>query len=232
MPDFEFAPELPARQAVLYTPNVLNRTEKQQFEGLYAESGIAQWAAARVSKFAEIVEPTALYVSADQAHTVAWVRHSGLVEGRAESPKGYHVHHVVCDCAAEVGDTAAHPDEVLGCDYVQEVLNQRAVEIGKKQAAGDMLSRLYRFDETTQDLRLCQIGQELVLLTIAYVLETDKNHPEQWMANRISGLHDIERLAVIVQQDTSAVMPILEQMEEVGLVEVRGDKVKLDPHVR
>ncbi len=231
MPNLEFSGEQQPNRAVLYMPAPLDPLQNRLFEGAYRESGIAAWAKKRETRH-ETIKPRRLYVSDDGQHNIAWVEHTGHSQASEESSiKRYTVHHVVCDCAADAGTLSGHPEAVLACDYVQDVLTQRADEISKEQRVGEILSSMYYLDEDTMDFKLSLLGQEMALRAIVHVLETDKRHPEQWMANRITGLHDIDLLATIVRQDTSTVMPLLETMEEGGLVTIRKDKVKLDPNV-
>lgn len=230
MADFEFYEQLsPNQVAIPFAPNPLNTVEDREFREFYDRSGVAAWADER-RKYGEMIDPRLLYVNTDGSHTVAWIAHAGVISYRDESPKSYKVHHVVCDCAAEVA-IEAHPREVQSCDYVQAVLDQRAYEVGNDHGIDDLLVSLSYFDETALDVRLSYLGEELVTRALANVLEIDRYHPEQWMANRISGLHDVERLAAIVRQGTGVIMPLLEQMEQVGVVKLDGDKVKLDPRV-
>lgn len=217
--------------AVLFEFNPRSVLEDRRLVELYATSGVALWAQEREERYLELVEPRLMYVDPNDMHRVAWVKHVGVSETEDGPPRPYSVHHVVCDCAAEAdAGTEAHPASAISsCEYVEAVLGQRAQELGRQHGNADILNSLLVFDEEAWDFRLSSLGQEMVIRAIAYVLATDKRHPESWMANRISGLHDIATLAAIMLQGTQEVMPLLELMETSGTVEIRNGIVRIPP---
>ncbi|HEX7633013.1 MAG TPA: hypothetical protein VF401_01660 [Candidatus Saccharimonadales bacterium] len=141
---------------------------------LYEGSGIAEWASARTGKFGETVLPKLMYVTPDLSHRVAWVRHSGLVEDLDENLVPYTKYHVVCDCAVDAEDSP-HPATSTYCDYVDQVLFQRAGELAQERALPLVLSldEFLKFDEDEMDFRLTAAGQDLAIRAIYNLMDTD-----------------------------------------------------------
>lgn len=229
MSDFELREQFPEAQVAIPFASSPDRARNDEFRHYYEQSGVAEWAAAR-NQYGELVEPRFLYVDPDGEHTVAWVGHAGLIRYQEGPLRSYATHHVVCDCAAEVPEEG-DPREVQECDYVQAILGQRAFEVGRELGVDAVIDSLSYFDEEAIDLRPNHLGQELIAKTIANILEIDKLHPQRWMANRVSGLHDIAILAAIVRQGTAAVMPLLEDLEQIGMVKMKDSTVRLDPRM-
>jgi hypothetical protein len=223
----EFAtPSPPDEEAVLYVFNAAPLDEARQV-GIYAESGIAAWAEARSEKYLEIVKPQLMYVYPNMEHSVAWVNHLGMT-GFVDDDTLTHfsTYHVVCDCAAETPKTP-NPGINWGCEYLEGALLQRANDLGDGKSARAVLDSLTIFDEDALDFRLTAIGREVAIKFIANILETDKRHPETWMANRTTGLHEVDKLATFLGRGTEEVFPLLELMEEGNIVTISGDKVTL-----
>lgn len=206
----------------------LRREEEYLLAEAYADSPVAEWALRHNEKYPEFIRPHIMYVAPDMSHRAVWVEHNGFVETPTEVLRPFSGYHVVCDCIEESIEDP-HATGSMICDFVQEVLAQRAVELAKQNRIPDLLGALTEFDEDSLDYRLTFLGQELAIKAVAYLLETDKKHPESWTANRVNGLHDIETLAVYLGRSTIEVMPLLELMEGGDIIEFRADKVRLTP---
>jgi hypothetical protein len=232
--DFDLGPSC---RAVLFEFNRRGTIQDRQLDEIYAGSGAAWWAYERTGKYSEIVEPELLYVTPnDEMHRVVWVKHVGVRENRLDQLVPYSVHHVVCDCAAEIDTTleeeektTGFPRSTISCEYVQNVLTQRAGELATRNRIQDVLGTYTLFDEEEQDFRLTGLGQELTIRAIAQLMEVDKLHPETWVANRVSGLHEVGLLAAFVGYGTEEIMPLLEMMEQGNIINISGDEVKLTP---
>ncbi|MGC1177311.1 MAG: hypothetical protein WA843_04535 [Candidatus Saccharimonadales bacterium] len=221
-------PDQYTNEAVFFEFNTRDSIAQRRSVEIYEGSGVAWWSRVRSERYAELIEPQLMYATPDLGHRVVWVKHAGLIEDRDEKPEPYVTYHVVCDCAVEA-EQDPHPSSSLYCEYVDNVLNQRAQELAARHRLPETLGTLTTFDEETFDLRLTHLGQELAIRAIASLLEVDKKHPKTWAANRVNGLHEIDILGVFINQAAKEVMPLLELMEQGKIVEIDGDKVKLAP---
>jgi hypothetical protein len=198
---------------------------------VFANSGVAEWADARMSNFSEVVDPLLMYVAPDMEHHAAWVNHKGSVTSGEGKLQSFHFCHVICDCAAETQNDG-HPASILNCEFIGKVLAQRATELATETRITETLAALTEYDDTEQDFKLTYLGQELAIRAIANLLETDLVHPASWVANRRNGLHEIGTLATFIGYGTEEVMPLLEIMEQGNIISINADTVRLTRDTR
>lgn len=227
MTALEMFPSEPDK-AVLFRPDRNDPASTQLFDEVFAGSGVATWADERVGRYAEFVTPRMVYLAGPDNHRVAWVSHQGLTSlYRGDTEPAYAEHHVVCDCAVEIGEPEPHPNSVIECDFVQDVLTQRARDLAQEQSLDDALQLLVEFDSETFNYRLTPEGQAVAIQALILLLENDKRRPEEWMANKISGEHHVDLLAAFLKLDITQVMTLLEMMQDRDIINLSKDKVKL-----
>lgn len=110
--------------AVLYEFDPRNTLDERRAAVAYADTAVAEWAEARAERYGEVVEPTALYINPEDDHTVAWVKHAGLVEPDTDDHVPYTTYHVVCDCAI-MAKEAPHPSATNACETVRRINTTR-----------------------------------------------------------------------------------------------------------
>jgi hypothetical protein len=223
-------PYPPSGEAVLFEfglPNDISEdTASKEAMSIFANSGAGWWANVRAEKFSEVIEPRLMYVSSDLEHHVVWIKHSGLVETRSERLQNYTTYHVVCDCAV-LKEEQGHPQTNASCDYVEDILVQRAAEMGRTTGLNEVLGNFTYFDEEDMEFRLSGLGEEVAIRAIATMLETDIKHPELWAANRLRGLHEIDIAGAFTHQGAHGVKPLLMMMERAGLIHINDNVFRL-----
>lgn len=224
-------PTPPQSEAILFEFDRSRVTlSEKQADAVFKDSPLGHWANTRVEKYSELVEPYLMYVSGDFSHHVAWVKHKGVSGDPEEAGtiNNYHTFHVVCDCAA--GDeNSALPSSIAYCDYTDDVIVQRAYELSREHRLAEILGAFTVFDEETLSHRLKPAGQELAARAITHILEIDQRNPGSWVANRMTGMHDISVLSLLTSVPRDELKDVAELLESGGIVEIDNDSIKLTP---
>jgi hypothetical protein len=181
---------------------------------------IAEWAKIRARKLGDLIVPKHMYIEwvDDERHNVAWIEHFGANQDSGEL---YHIHHVACDCIRQK-DPETIEDVLssnLDCPVVHNALTERAYKI----------DRDYRINETLKALKdlATEEYHEMVLAVIENTLLFDKEHPDYWMANIVSGQHHADLMSEILHIPTPSVQLYAGILELQGKIEVEGKLLRL-----
>lgn len=185
------------------------------------EGPIGEWAEYRTRKFGEKIVSKFLYPEevGGRLHRVAWLERKGI-----ETEKGtpFHLHHIACDCIVEVEDDWT---TIFSCPGVHSALNHRAIVVAGQYGFNEIAA----YFKTAEDgfPELTEKGKALAAATITALLERDKYHPSSWVANLVSGQHEVSLLAIIMNEHPDLVRELVREMEDSGLISVEGESVEL-----
>ncbi len=148
-------------------------------------------------------------------HRVAWVYRS---ERQDDSVEDYH--HIACDCVAEMDDPDEQIEEVTSCPAVLAALEYRAARVSEVLRTKGIFS-FYGKPEGQVNLKPHALKTAKALVN--FVMNYEQAHPEGWIANTMSGEHQLPLLATILQirpypeptcPEILSMQGILEEMHE------------------
>ncbi len=187
--------------------------ERLFFDGSTVDSPLADWARLRGQDFGETIVPRQLHIVGKNGkpHTVAWLHRSGMDLNTGEP---YDYHHLACDCMpqAEIEGSMAG---MFACESLSTALLGRAQTIRAEFGLPDILPA----DPTA---RMWTGGKQIVVSTMLYILERDRLHPESWMANYMSGRHELSLLSLVLNREVAELAMYAEILQEAGKVEVNN----------
>lgn len=158
-------------------------------------------------------------------HRVSYVENQGIDPDTEEE---FDVFHVACDCALGYVDAVAPSElvpKVVQCGNTQIALQRRAAWVDHTYRTSEMLYHLR--DETTGDFEQSNDYHILAMNSLAYVLELDALHPEEWPATIISGQHQASIMSTMLQLHPDVVRWYGQMMERAGVIEFDGETMRL-----
>jgi hypothetical protein len=201
----------------------ISLTEKQDYEK-YIEvlftGGIADWAKKRLDHFGDFIVLRQAYLEwpdpTEDPHKVAWVEHYG----QDIHPESASIHHLICDCAGNTYDR-----QPIFCSIAQNAVLERASYTSRTWHIPEVLA-LYD-DLEVSDYKRNEELNDLLLHTIEKILITDRNHPEEWVGNIVSGEHEVQLMGEILQQPEDTVRMCAEILQLQDKLEIDGDTLRL-----
>lgn len=199
--------------------------ENEELTASLFTGDIAKWASVRAHKLGDMIIPKHVYVEwVDyEPHHVAWIEHYGT---RTETEEKFHNHHVVCGCAYKRNMSGGENLVNIGaCSVLENAVIARA----------QYVDRQYGFKETIGKFEPVLLGEsdilfdyhDIVLESIKKLLVLDKNQPENWFGNTVSGAHLVPLVGEVIQQTSENVRLYADILAIQGEVEVSGDVMKL-----
>lgn len=182
---------------------------------------VAEWADYRTAVYEDKVIPVMTFPEqlGNDVHRVAWVNHSGY---DFETGQDYAQHHIVCDCCL-MAEISGEPDSIYECSTLQKTLKRRASFLRSTL----MLDKILRACTDSEDgrLKVTLDRRFFAAETIMWLLHQDREHPESWMGNIVSGEHNLSLLGLILQQPPGGVRLLVEDLAEEGRVEFDGEYI-------
>lgn len=148
----------------------------------------------RASKVGETIIPRQVYLAKmyeQYDHRVAWVYHSQV---REDSIEDYH--HIACDCVATMENPNEEIDEIVNCPAVLAALEHRAGRVAGVLRTQGVLDF---YGKSAGNLEPKPYTMKTVKALVNFLLNYEQKHPEGWVANTVSGEHQIPLLATIMQ---------------------------------
>jgi hypothetical protein len=204
---------------VLGKPMRLQEIKPSNFDG-----PVAEWAEYRAAFYNEMISPVMTFPEADgdDIHRVSWVYHA-----ERDSETGFinaEHHHIACDCSM-MAELSGEPDSIFECPTLQKTINRRAGLIRGTL----MLDRILRACRDSEDShsKVTLDRQFYTAETIMWIMRQDREHPESWMGNVVSGEHTVSLLALIVQEPPDNLRVLVEDLTYDDRLEFDGETVKL-----
>jgi hypothetical protein len=168
------------------------------------------------------VYKTTMYEQHD--HRVAWVRR---IQPHKDSVEDYH--HIACDCLGEMENPEKDIEGIVECPAVLVALEHRARRVSEVLKAKSVLS-YYGVPEGRLSLR----DQTVIPIKsmVNFIMNYEQKHPEGWVANTVSGEHQVPLLAAILQvqpfsdpekPDRWALQGVIEDMHHNGSLVLHND---------
>lgn len=185
---------------------------------------VAAWAHKQTRLKGDFIEPRQMYIewTDNVPHRVAWVEHTGINHLNNEP---FHLHHVVCDCAYYKELDLVNRNLLLECEILHNAVLERTDFVAREHHIREIVTS---FDGTlADDFQKNDELNDLLILTIETILNFDRNHPEQWLGNIVSGEHDVQLLSKIVGQSEDTVRLCADILRFQDKVEIAGDTLRL-----
>jgi hypothetical protein len=178
---------------------------------------IAEWSKRRAIKFGDLIIPKHMYIEEvhGERHNAAWIEHSGKDQDTGEH---FHIHHVACDCIKD-DDPVTEDINAFDCPVWHNALTERVHQINRENRIQETLRELERLElEAYHDIVLSVMKETLVL---------DREHPDQWMGNVVSGEHNAILMAEMLHIPVEFVRMYVDILQVRGTFEVEGDTFRL-----
>jgi hypothetical protein len=179
---------------------------------------IKEWAAKRSRRYGDLILAKHMvidWVYGDR-HNTAWIEHTGVDQDTGEH---FHSHHLACDCIRSDGGDGLDGEVAEFCPMAHNALAERAHMIDREYRIHETLSSLAALELTEDEKQ--ETYHDIVLTAMEETLIEDHRRPERWMANIVSGQHNINLIGEILH-----IPPETIQMYA-GILELQG-KVDLD----
>jgi len=148
----------------------------------------------RAEKMGATIIPRQVYLTQmyeQYDHRVAWVYHSQAHDDEVED-----FHHIVCDCVATMENPDEELEDIAQCPAVLAALEYRAARVSKVLRTQEILN-FYGKPEGTVDPKAHTV--RTIKSLVNFVMNYEKEHPEGWVANTVSGEHQVPLLATVLQ---------------------------------
>lgn len=208
----------------------LEDDDRQEIIQQYFAGDILRWAGNRALEYGDVIEPKVLYVEAneDETHSVAWVEHTGVNTATYEV---FHNHHIVCDCVLckNFNNGRGGIDTSL-CEVMARAIEARGQMVGAKFRRDIVVSQnegvfnvlTGKFEKSRQfDL------ESFAVTAIEQVLRSDKQHPEVWHGNAVSGSLSVEEASNIIELSEPLVLLAAEELRKSGKADFEGESLRL-----
>lgn len=157
-------------------------------------------------------------------HRVAWVYRSERHEDDIED-----YHHIACDCVSSMEDPDEQMDEIATCPAVLTALEHRAARVSEVLRTKGVFE-FFGKPEGRLDPKPHAIKTTKAMVN--FLMNYEQAHPEGWVANTVSGEHQVPLLATIMQirpypdpedEERLSMQSIIEEMHYDGSLELQED---------
>lgn len=189
---------------------------------------MSEWAN-RLQDLGQTIVPRTVYIAElyeQYEHRVGWVYHSWRKPDEIEE-----VHHIACDCVGNMNDTDEQMHEIADCPAVLAALEHRAGRVAQILRTKEVLGNYGKPEGSTKLQPSRSITAKAL---INFVMNYDQEHPEGWVANTMSGEHQVPLLGLLLQiepyRDSEepgklTVQDIVEEMDQDGSLCLHNDGV-------
>src|SRR3989344_6143024 len=154
---------------------------------------MAEWID-RASRIGHSVVPRQIYnvrLFDQYNHRVGWFYHS-----RPDEDYVVDYHHIACDCVGEFEAPEEAIDEMLECPAVLRALDFRAARVAEVMGNQQILELYGKPGDAVVLRPHAMITAKAI---INFMMNYEKEHPEGWIANVVSGEHQVPLLGTVLQ---------------------------------
>lgn len=189
---------------------------------------MSEWAT-KAEELGQTIIPRTVYVTQvyeQYEHRVAWVYHSWRKPDEIEE-----LHHIACDCVGFMEDPDEQIHEIAECPAVLAAVEYRADKVAEILMTREIL---HNFGKPEQKTTIEPTRIVTAKAVINFAMNYDQVHPEGWIANMVSGEHQIPLLALLMQveayksdedSERLSVQEIVEEMDEDGSLVLLEDGI-------
>lgn len=201
--------------------SLIKKEDYEKFIETLFTGGIADWASLRLDRYGDFVVLKQVYLEwpdpTQSPHKVAWVQHYGL----DPDPEFDNMHHIICDCAGHAADSS----QPIFCSVAENAILERAAYTARNWHIPEVLALYGDIDVRVYDRN--EEMNDLLLRTMESILETDRDHPEEWVGNIKSGEHEVQLMSHILQQPEDVVKICAEILQLQEKVTIDGNTLRL-----
>lgn len=178
---------------------------------------LEEWKSEKFKSIGEIIVPKVVEYEDDDC--LVWIRRVGSA---ATASLEYDYCQIGC---SHLPMLEADGDDglLLYCKSLQKAINRRAQAVDEAFGHSDTLIYKTLYNPEHDRLHLSSSGKEVAEQYVLNMLDHTIQHPSVWLANHISGEHNIFGLAMLMRLEPGEVMGICKKLEEKGQLTFKSD---------